>query len=33
MSSRRARKSWLIFIAAATSFLSVAVVTAGVFNG
>jgi hypothetical protein len=33
MSSRRARTSWLIFIAAATTVLGAAVVTAGVFNG
>jgi hypothetical protein len=31
--SSRTRKSWLIFIAAATSFLSAAVVTAGAFSG
>jgi hypothetical protein len=33
MASRRTRISWLMFIAAATTFLSVAVVTVGVFNG
>jgi hypothetical protein len=33
MPSRRTRKNWLVFIAAATSFLSAAVVTAGVFSG
>jgi len=33
MSSRRTRNSWLIFIAAATTFLGAAVVTAGAFNG
>jgi hypothetical protein len=33
MPSRRTRNSWLMFIAAATTFLSAAVVTAGVFAG